>query len=55
MPERIGQPAGQPTPTHDPRTCQPCASLRHPATAAQGRALQAHLAEHPLPRQAANT
>ncbi|WP_179272380.1 hypothetical protein [Streptomyces sp. XY006] len=39
--------------THDPRTCQLCASLRHPAQAAQGRALQAHLAENPLPQQGA--
>jgi hypothetical protein len=39
---------------HDPRTCQPCASLRHPAQAAAGRALAKHLDAHPLPRQAAN-
>lgn len=49
MPERIGPQA----PKHDPRTCQPCGFLRHPAQAAQGRALAKHLAAHPLPRQAA--
>jgi hypothetical protein len=51
--ERNGQPAGQPTPTHDPRTCQPCASLRHPAQARAGRALTKHLAANPFPRQTA--
>lgn len=50
MPERIGPQA----PKHDPRTCQPCATLRHPAQARAGRALAKHLAEHPLPRQAVN-
>lgn len=40
-------------PTHDPRACQQCASLRHPAQAKNGRALQKHLAAHPFPRQAA--
>lgn len=49
MPDRI-DPQHQ---KHDPRTCPLCASLRHPAQAAQGRALRAHLAAHPLPRQAA--
>lgn len=39
--------------THDPRACNLCSSLRHPALAAQGRALGKHLAEHPFPRQAA--
>lgn len=39
---------------HDPRTCQPCAILRHPALAAQGVALRAHLAEQPFPRQQVN-
>lgn len=34
------------------RDCRLCAFLRHPAQAAQGRKLDAHLAEHPLPRQA---
>ncbi|MET7437015.1 hypothetical protein ACWERY_16130 [Streptomyces sp. NPDC004082] len=42
----------QPAPKHDPRTCNPCSSLRHPGLAKQGRALTKHLAEHPLPRQA---
>jgi hypothetical protein len=36
---------------HDPRTCNCCAFLRHPATAAEGRALRAHLDANPLPRQ----
>lgn len=45
------QHAPQPSP-HSARTCHLCASLSHPALAAQGRALRAHLAEHPLPRQA---
>ncbi|MDX3520738.1 hypothetical protein [Streptomyces scabiei] len=54
MPERTDQPAGQPSPAHDPRTCQPCAILRYPALAAQGRKLQAHLAEQPFPRQQVN-
>lgn len=39
-------------PKHDPRTCQLCASLRHPGMAKQGRALQDHLAAHPFPKQA---
>lgn len=43
----------QPHPKHAPRTCNLCASLRHPATAAQGRALQQHLAARPFPRQLA--
>jgi hypothetical protein len=38
---------------HDPHTCNPCSSLRHPAQAAQGRALTHHLAQHPFPQQAA--
>jgi hypothetical protein len=45
------QHASQPSP-HDPRACKLCAFLRHPGQAAQGRALRAHLAENPLPRQA---
>ncbi|MDX2513866.1 hypothetical protein PV355_01625 [Streptomyces stelliscabiei] len=53
MQERTDQPQGQPSPPHDPRTCQPCGIYRHPAQAKQGRALQAHLAENPFPRQAA--
>lgn len=44
--------SGQQHQKHDPRSCNNCASLRHPALAAQGRALKAHLAEHPFPRQA---
>lgn len=34
------------------RGCRLCAFLRHPGQAAAGRKLTAHLAEHPLPRQA---
>ena len=49
--EPTQQPPEQPTP-HTARTCTLCASLRHPAQAAQGRALTAHLAANPLPRQA---
>lgn len=37
---------------HDPRNCTLCGTLRHPAQAAQGRALTKHLAAHPFPRQA---
>jgi len=44
----------QPATEHDPRTCQLCAMYRHPAQAANGRALQAHLAEHPFPKQGAS-
>lgn len=44
--------SGPSTPKHDPRDCNCCAFLRHPALAKQGRALTKHLAEHPLPRQA---
>ncbi|MER5715746.1 hypothetical protein [Streptomyces sp. NPDC002132] len=40
-------------PKHDPRTCQLCASLRHPAQARAGRALAQHLAAHPFPQQGA--
>ena len=38
---------------HSPRDCKLCAVLRHPAQAAQGRALTKHLKTNPLPRQAA--
>ncbi|MDL5205112.1 hypothetical protein [Streptomyces sp. ALI-76-A] len=40
-------------PKHDPRTCNLCSSLRHPAQAAQGRALAKHLAANPFPQQGA--
>jgi hypothetical protein len=40
-----------PTPTHNPKACRLCATLRHPAQAAQGRALTRHLAQHPFPKQ----
>ena len=46
------KPTDQHTGKHDPRACNLCASLRHPGTAAQGRALAAHLREHPMPKQA---
>jgi hypothetical protein len=53
MPERIDQPREQHTPgAHNPKRCDLCASLRHPAQAKNGRALTAHLKAHPLPRQA---
>ena len=46
------QPQGQPSP-HTARGCNLCGFLRHPAQAAQGRALTAHLAAHPFPQQGA--
>jgi len=42
----------RPTPPHNPRTCQPCSFLRHPAQAKAGRALAKQLAANPFPRQA---
>ena len=48
MPDRSGQ---QP-PKHDPRACALCGTLRHPAQAAQGRALTKYLKAHPFPRMA---
>jgi hypothetical protein len=48
--DRNGQPAQQPTP-HTARNCHLCGSLRHPGLTAQGRALRAHLTQHPLPQQ----
>ena len=52
------EPTSQPHPQHSPgaptaRDCNLCASLRHPAMAAEGRKLTKHLATNPLPRQAA--
>lgn len=49
---RTDQHEQQPSPTHNPKTCNLCASLRHPAQAKDGRALTKHLAANPLPRQA---
>lgn len=54
------EPTSPPHPQHSPgahtaRDCNLCASLRHPAQAAQGRALTKHLITAPLPRQAART
>lgn len=47
------QPGEQHSPDpHIPRTCPLCAFLRHPAQAAQGRALTKHLAVAPFPKQA---
>jgi hypothetical protein len=39
-------------PKHDPRDCNLCGTLRHPAQAKNGRALTRHLAANPFPRQA---
>jgi hypothetical protein len=47
----VAKPTQPQQPTHDPRTCQSCGTLRHPAQAKQGRALTKHLAEHPFPQQ----
>lgn len=48
------QPPEQHSPgTHNPRDCSLCAIYRHPAQAANGRALAQHLAEHPFPQQGA--
>jgi len=41
------------SPKHDPRNCVLCGTLRHPAVAAQGRALTKHLKAHPFPKQGA--
>lgn len=48
---RTDQHPQQPTP-HTARDCQLCGTLRHPAQAKAGRALTAHLAANPFPRQA---
>ncbi|WP_328425987.1 hypothetical protein [Streptomyces sp. NBC_00443] len=48
MPNRTDQH----NPQHSPRTCNLCATLRHPAQTQAGLALTRHLAAHPLPRQA---
>lgn len=48
----MGHRTDQPTPKHDPRTCNLCSSLRHPGLAKQGRALTQHLAANPFPRMA---
>lgn len=47
------QPQQQPPTPHAARACNLCSSLRHPAQAAQGRVLTAHLAENPFPQQGA--
>lgn len=51
MQEPTGLHQHQPSP-HTARTCQLCASLRHPAMAADGRKLAKHLKANPFPRQA---
>jgi hypothetical protein len=51
MANRTDQPPSQPSP-HNPRTCNLCSGLRHPAQAQAGRQLTRHLAANPLPRQA---
>ena len=51
MADRKGQPAGQHSCKHNPKRCNLCATLRHPAQAKQGRKLTAHLKTNPLPRQ----
>jgi hypothetical protein len=51
----MGHATDQPERKHSPHTardCQLCASLRHPAQAKAGRALTAHLAVTPFPKQA---
>ncbi|WP_277816758.1 hypothetical protein [Streptomyces sp. AcH 505] len=40
---------------HNPKTCPLCATLRHPSQAKNRKAIAAHLAEHPFPRQAATS
>lgn len=55
----MGHATDQPHSQHSPdaqtaRDCRLCAVLRHPAQAAQGRALTKHLKTNPLPRQAVN-
>ncbi|WP_164992341.1 hypothetical protein [Streptomyces sp. L2] len=50
MANRTDQPNHEHSP-HTARDCNLCASLRHPARAAEGRALDKHLAANPLPRQ----
>lgn len=36
---------------HDPKNCNLCATLRHPAQSAEAAKLKKHLAEHPFPKQ----
>ncbi|MBQ0827687.1 hypothetical protein [Streptomyces tagetis] len=43
--------ADQHTQPHNPRTCQLCGVLRHPAQAKAGRDLTAHLEKSPFPQQ----
>ena len=39
------------TESHDPKTCDLCAMLRHPAMSAQTAQLKKHLINHPFPKQ----
>jgi hypothetical protein len=48
----VPEPTQPPKPKHDPRNCNLCATLRHPATAREGRALTKHLAVSPFPKMA---
>ncbi|MGW5616246.1 hypothetical protein [Streptomyces sp. NPDC003877] len=48
----MAKPTQPQQPAHDSRACNLCGTLRHPAQAAQGRALRHHLAENPFPQQA---
>ncbi|MGW4670104.1 hypothetical protein [Streptomyces sp. NPDC004324] len=51
--DRIHQQPPQPTPAkHAPRDCNLCGILRHPAQAANGRALTKRLNARPFPQQA---
>lgn len=37
--------------THDPKDCNLCAMLRHPANAGKAAQLRKHLENNPIPRQ----
>jgi hypothetical protein len=50
----VAKPTQPQQPAHDSRTCNLCGSLRHPALAAEGRALTKHLAANPFPQQGAD-
>lgn len=36
---------------HDPKTCNLCGMLRHPALSAESAKLRKHLADNPMPKQ----
>ncbi|MFD8805594.1 hypothetical protein [Streptomyces sp. NPDC059597] len=49
MANRTDQPGSEHAPgTHNPRDCNLCRFLNHPAIAAQGRTLARYLIDHPL-------